>query len=547
MSAPTPSAIPDPTQLGTTVAQAAGAAATPNQSDPRFASTQLNQDAARGSAPTPPPLEGKQLFGEYELLEEIARGGMGVVYKARQIDLNRIVALKMILAGKLAGPEEVQRFHTEAKAAAQLHHPNIVAIYEVGEIGGQHFFSMEYVPGKTLAALTHDGALPGKVASAYLEDAAHGLHYAHQCGILHRDLKPANIMLDDKGRPKITDFGLAKVMPATNPGLKLRASNEVTKTGIVMGTPSYMAPEQAQGQTRDLTAACDVYGLGAVLYELITGRPPFKAESHLETILQVLNQDPVPPRLLNRNVDADLETICLKCLEKDPTHRYPDAESLAQDLRRYQDDEPITARSFNLLDRLTRALTHSAHDKELRSWGLMLMLFGLVIFAAHLGTSLLLHFTDWDRTAGPPNVYFTIPRLIQFALLGVIFWHWRPRTLLPTNPAERLLWAVWGGYLIAYVFGVWIMEELGHLNHLSAYPVATLLSGLAFFIMGCHVWGLCYLIGLAFMFAAPYMARYLKESEWSPACFGALWALALLTVGLRYWRISQELAGQKAG
>jgi serine/threonine protein kinase len=483
-----------------------------------------------------PSLAGGQ-FGDYELLEEIARGGMGVVYRAKQQGLNRVVALKMILTGKLAGPQEVQRFHVEAKAAAQLHHPNIVAIYEVGEHGGQHFFSMEYVPGRSLASCLAGGPLPGKQAALLLEQVAQGVHYAHRKGILHRDLKPANILLDDNDRPKITDFGLAKVMAPEGAAPSIAG---MTHTGMVMGTPSYMAPEQANGAIRDLGPLCDVYGLGAVLYELITGRPPFKAESHVETILQVLNQDPVPPRLINENLDADLETICLKCLEKDPALRYASAADLAADLHRYLTGESITARSFNLIDRVSRALTHSQHDKELRGWGTMLMLFALVIFLAHLTTSLLLiqQYSDF--------VSYWLPRVVQFALLGAVVWWSRPRMLIPTNSAERLIWAVWGGYLLAYAFASRIFDELGY-DHLQTYPISLLLSGLAFFIMGCHVWGWCYVIGLVFMIVSPFMARYSDPARhaaahWLPCWFGVMWGLALLTIGQRYWRMSRSSA-----
>jgi tetratricopeptide (TPR) repeat protein/tRNA A-37 threonylcarbamoyl transferase component Bud32 len=270
----------------------------------------------------------------YEILGELGRGGMGVVYQGRHVALNRPVALKMIRAGALAGGPEVSRFRAEAEAVARLQHPNIVQVYDVGEHGGPPYFSLEFCPGGSLAAKLGRTPLPPGSAAPLVEALARAMHTAHGAGVIHRDLKPANVLLAADGTPKITDFGLAK---------KLDEAGQ-TASGAVVGTPSYMAPEQARGRSKDVGPWTDVYALGAILYECLTGRPPFKAASALETLAQVLTQEPVPPSRLQPGVPRDLETVCLKCLRKEPHKRYASAEALADDLRRFRAGEPVWAR-----------------------------------------------------------------------------------------------------------------------------------------------------------------------------------------------------------
>lgn len=305
------------------------------------------------------------VFGDYELLHEIARGGMGVVFKARQISLNRIVALKMILSGLHASSAEVQRFRREAEAAAHLEHPNIVPIYEVGSRDGQHYFSMRLIEGGSLAQRIEEFSLAAPVVTGKVKEdsqsldvqlkkrkvamarlmatVARAVHHAHEHGVLHRDLKPGNILIDPSGEPHITDFGLAKQVQDGTP---------LTQSSAIVGTPSYMSPEQAAGQPASLTPATDIYSLGAVLYELLTGRPPFKADSSLQTILQILEHDLERPRSINPLVDRNLEAICLKCLCRDPVKRYASAQELADDLLRYTEGEPIMARPMGPIGRL---------------------------------------------------------------------------------------------------------------------------------------------------------------------------------------------------
>ncbi len=281
----------------------------------------------------------------YEILGELGRGGMGVVYKARQVALNRVVALKMILGGAHAGSDELARFRIEAEAVAQLQHPNIVQVYDVGECEGKPFFSLEFVEGGSLDQKLNRKAQKAKEAAGLLEVLARAMHSAHEKGIVHRDLKPANILLTSDGEPKITDFGLAK---------RLADDSSKTQSGSVMGTPSYMAPEQAAGRVEDMGPATDVYALGAILYDALTGRPPFKGATVADTLNQVRNDEPMPPSRLQPRVPRDLETICLKCLQKSPRKRYASAQALAEDLRRFLAGEPILARPMGRPERLWR-------------------------------------------------------------------------------------------------------------------------------------------------------------------------------------------------
>jgi len=284
-------------------------------------------------------------FGDYEIIRELARGGMGVVFQARQISLNRPVALKMILAGQLANETDVRRFYTEAEAAANLDHPGIVPIFEVGQHEGQHYFSMGFVEGQSLAQRLAQGPLPAREAAELIRRVSEAIEYAHQRGVVHRDLKPGNVLLDVSGNPRITDFGLAK---------KVQGDSGLTGSGQIMGTPSYMPPEQAGGKRGEVGPAADVYALGATLYALVTGRPPFQAATAMDTVIQVISDEPVPPRRLNASVPRDLETISLKCLEKEPGKRYASAAALAEDLRRYLVGEPIAARPVGPAERAWR-------------------------------------------------------------------------------------------------------------------------------------------------------------------------------------------------
>jgi tetratricopeptide (TPR) repeat protein/predicted Ser/Thr protein kinase len=312
----------------------------------------------------------------YEVLQELGRGGMGVVYLARQLGLNRVVALKMILSGEMASRAEVERFRAEAEALARLQHPNIVAIHDVGEYQGRPFFSLEFMEGGSLADRIKGTPQESAQAVRWVEVLARAMHAAHEAGIVHRDLKPANVLIATDGSLKVTDFGLAKKLD----------EGGGTRSGHVMGTPSYMPPEQAEGRTRDVGPAADTYALGAVLYELLTGRPPFKAPTAMETLLQVLREEPVPPRRFQPRVPIDVETICLKCLEKEPRRRYASALQLAEDMQRYQSGEPVQARPLNRFGRAVKWMRRRPAAATLLA----------VLVAAALGLAGLLVWHDVD-------------------------------------------------------------------------------------------------------------------------------------------------------
>src|SRR5947208_1492106 len=284
-------------------------------------------------------------FGDYELLEEIGRGGQGVAYRARQKSLNRIVALKVIGLAHWATEAHVKRFRMEAEAAAHLDDPRIVPIYEIGERDGACYFSMKFIEGGQLDKVIGSELMPGRKAAELMAKLARTLDYAHQNGVLHRDVKPGNILVDAKFEPHLTDFGLARLV---------ETESTVTRTLEVLGTPSYMAPEQAAGNNAQLTSATDVYGLGAVFYQLLTSHPPFAGGTTYETIKLLLDTEPRQPRLWNRKIDRELSTICLKCLEKHPERRYPSALALAEDLERWLKHEPIQARHAGILTRGTK-------------------------------------------------------------------------------------------------------------------------------------------------------------------------------------------------
>ncbi|MFM9962498.1 MAG: serine/threonine protein kinase [Planctomycetaceae bacterium] len=469
-----------------------------------------------------------QQFGEYELLKEIARGGMGVVYLARQRGLKRLVALKMILSGTFASREAVERFKNEAEAAAQLDHPNIVPIYEVGERDGQHFFSMGYVEGQSLANLLREGPFEPRKAAELMISITDAVEYAHSKGVIHRDLKPANVLLDKQGQPRVTDFGLAK-----------RTDDEkgLTASGQIMGTPSYMPPEQAAGETANISPVSDVYSLGAILYELLVGRPPFQAAKIIDTLQQVIHQDPVHPSLLNGTIHRDLETICLKCLEKNPASRYATAAELRNDLQRFLTGEPILARPVSTMGRVIGMLEREGLDIEIAQYSRLSMALIPVMVIPEVIATAVIELNGPGAIMGLANGL----RAIAFLLIVGWFrdWQWRPH-----GTAERQVWSIWGGYLVACLtMGLSMRMRLGFDNAVEAqlYQPLSCLTGLAFVAQAGQFWGRSLLIAAAF-FALPFVMAI--EIRFAPLEFAGLWSIVLFIFARRLKRLSEQQTRQ---
>jgi serine/threonine-protein kinase len=465
------------------------------------------------------PRAGKE-FGDYELLEEIGRGGMGVVYRATQRSLNRTVALKMILRGELATPEDLARFQTEAQAAAHLEHPNIVPVYEAGERDGQAYFSMRFVEGQTLAALLARGPLRPRDAARYLSAISRAVHYAHEQGILHRDLKPSNILIDKDDHPHVTDFGLAKRVSGEAPPAGR------TATGAIVGTPAYMAPEQVSNRRGRPSPASDVYSLGVILYEMLTGRPPFQAPTPVDTLLLVLDQDPVRPRLLNPGVDADLEMICLKCMQKEPDLRYPSARALAADLDAYLSGEALSVRSGRLASVFNRTFRETPHAVVMENFGLLWMMHSVKIL-------LLCGLTTWLACHDIDNpLWYLLLWGVGLIVWGFVFWQLRKRAG-PVLFIERQVAHVWGAAIVATI-GVFVVEILLKEKVLSLAPMLAVIAGITFAVKAGMLSGTFYISAAAEFLTAVPMALPPLYPRYGVLLFGVVTAVCFFVPGLKY-------------
>ena len=472
-----------------------------------------------------------RIFGDYELLTEIGRGGMGVVYRARQVSLGRIVALKVLLRGEHASSGDIARFLHEAAAAAALDHPHITPVYEVGEQEGQPYFSMKYVEGTTLSRRLLDGPIGPREAAALLAPVCRAVAAAHAGGILHRDLKPSNILIDRDGQPLITDFGLAKRTAAAGDSDGDLLS--LTQTGAILGTPSYMAPEQAAGRRGAVGPTTDVYSLGAILYQMLTGRPPFQAATPFETVMLVLEQDPLPPRLLNPLADSDLEMIALKCLQKPQELRYQSANALADDLEAYLANEPISARLTNLSGIISRMLRETHHAAVLENWGLLWMWHSLVLLLLSL-------LTNWFKLLQiqRPEPYLGL-WTIGLGTWAAIFWRLRRRSG-PITFVERQIAHVWAGSVISCTL-LFVVEIILGLPVLTLSPVLALSSGMVFLVKAGILSGSFYLQAGALFLTSVIMARW---PDYGLVVFGVVSGLCFFLPGLKYHR--QRYRSRKA-
>lgn len=499
---------------------------------------QLQQDAN----PTPgadqretQTLSLPRIIGDYELLEVIGRGGMGVVYKARQLSLNRVVALKMVLRGEFATAEDLLRFRTEAEAAARLNHPLIVPVYEVGEFDspsaqsgtglGQPFFSMQYIEGTTLSERLSHGPLAPRDAAVLIARVCRAIDAAHQQGVWHRDLKPSNILIDKTGRPYVTDFGLAKQVPASRLGVNAPADapSAITISGAILGTPGYMAPEQAIGSRGVVGPRTDVYALGAILYAMQTGRPPFQAANPVDTVLLLLEQEPPPVNVLNPQADRDLIMITMKALQKPTDLRYATAGDLADDLDAFLANEPITARSSHFGQVLSRVFRPTHQATVLENWGMLWMWHAMVLFILCVVTE----FIQWAGTDS--RIPYLLLWTVGLSAWAICFWNIR-RAAGPVTFVERQIAHVWAGSM-ACVMMLFFLEALLGLPVLKLSPVLGVVAGSVFLVKAGMLSGEFYLQAGALYAVSLFMALY---PDWGLIAFGIVASLCFFIPGYKF-------------
>lgn len=472
-------------------------------------------------------------FGSYELLEVLGRGGMGVVYKARQRSLNRIVALKMIRKGDNASPEELKRFQAEALVASRIVHPNVVPVLDAGTIDNQPFFVMLYLEGETLAQRLVRGPLRQDEAARIVALLARAIHCAHLTGLLHRDLKPSNVIFNRAGVPHVSDFGLAKVFNS-GAGTEWHNNQPATMSGTILGTPGYMAPEQVSRAYGEAGPASDVYALGAILYEMLAGRPPFRAATAMETLLLVLDQEPVRPAILSPLINADLELICLKCLQKRPDMRYASAEELARDLESWREHGPLSVRVGGwrgIAPLLARVFRETQHAAILENWGLLWMWHGAMIFALCLLTWTMA-LTGLDRPGGLMALWGG-----GLALWGAISWRLRTKGG-PVFFIERQVAHLWAGAVIA-VIGVFLTEMILQMDALQLSPILAVIAGMMFVAKAGMLSGEFYIYAaLNFLAIVPMTVSMNLQPTWhlNQIILAIVASLGFIVPGERYHR-----------
>ena len=461
-------------------------------------------------------------IGDYELIEELGRGGMGVVFRARQISLDREVAIKMILRGRLASEADLQRFLAEASATARLEHPNIVPVYEAGDMDGRPFFSMQLVVGETLAdRVANHGTLPQRDAAAIVATLAKAIGFAHDHGVLHRDLKPSNILIAADGTPLITDFGLAK---------QSGSNADLTRSGMLVGTPAYMSPEQAGARRNLIGPASDIYSLGSVLYFALTGRSPFVSDSPMETIMLVVEQDPIAPRVLCPKLDRDLEMIVVRCLQKPTDLRYQSGEELAQDLEAYLADERIAASSGRFNQVLARVFRETHHAAVLENWGTLWIWHSIVLLIASLLT------WQMDYLGITQIGIYVAVWTLGLGTWAAVFWKLRQR-MGPVTFIERQIAHVWGASMVAIAM-LFPIELLMGLPVLALSPLLGVISAMVFIIKAGMLNGIFYVQATALLMTALLMAIW---PEYGHLIFGVVSAACFFIPGFQYARRRQAL------
>jgi serine/threonine-protein kinase len=467
----------------------------------------------------------------FQLLEEVGRGGMGVVYRAYQESLDRVVALKMIPNAAFAASTDLARLRAEALAAARLNHPNIVPVYEVGEHNGHPWFSMQYIEGRTLADRIAHGPMAPEQAVRLLLPIVEAIGSAHEAGVLHRDLKPSNVLIADNGEPYVTDFGLAKrVTPEDDRDHRPQTGSNLTASGAILGTPAWMSPEQASGHTDSIDVTSDIYSLGTILFAMLTGRPPFQSASPIDTLLMVMEQDPPALRMLNSRIDADLEMVVLKCLQKPQDLRYDSTARLAADLRAWSNRDPVSARQSTILNVMTRLFRESHHATVLENWGLLWMWHGVVLLAICITTNAM---QLRGVVARLPYVGLWVIGLGCWAL---IFWNLRRRSG-PITAIERQIAHIWAGSMVASSM-LFAVESLLRITVLSLSPVLGCIAGIVFLAKAGMLSGVFYLHASVLFLTSVLMAVLERPDQpgYAISLFGIVSGLTFFLPGLKYYR-----------